>query len=280
MATNITTNFVGEDLKVLLGKAVYGNKTIASDRLTVVNDVRYKLPLKKMSTSGLLAAATCDYTDAGTLSLTEKMLEPFDFQLNKTECKLTFDAYWNPLEGELSDFIANYYVKATAAELETLMWASTTAATINGLVYKATQDSDVIDVTGTTLSVSNIQAELTKVYAAIPDALKNDPDMTIFLSPSALGYWRIAQGYAAVTNNGGTMDNFNGIRLQECGISTNRMFAVHKSNFVAASKMLSGANEINIIDTAATLGDKNIRFVMNFSFGIDYIDGTEVVLYQ
>ena len=39
-------------------------------------------------------------------------------------------------------------------------------------------------------------------------------------------------------------------------------------------------NEIRVIDTSETLGDRNARFVARFAYGIQYGIATEIVLYQ
>jgi hypothetical protein len=49
-----------------------------------------KRNLQKQALSGVLADATCDFTDAGTLAMTESVLEVKNLQVNLDLCKSTF----------------------------------------------------------------------------------------------------------------------------------------------------------------------------------------------
>ena len=74
-----------------------------------------------------------------------------------------------------------------------------------------TADSDVVDVTGTTVTAANVIAEMGKIVDAIPSALYGKEDMFIYVSQNiARAYVRALGGFgasglgAAGTNNQGT----------------------------------------------------------------------------
>jgi hypothetical protein len=43
--------------------------------------------------------------------------------------------------------------------------------------------------------------------------------------------------------------------------------------------MMSDQNEVQVIDTAATLGDQNVRIVMRMTAGVMYGNVTDIVTY-
>jgi hypothetical protein len=42
----------------------------------MIENIKFKSNIQKQALSGVLADATCDFTDAGTLAMTEAVLEP------------------------------------------------------------------------------------------------------------------------------------------------------------------------------------------------------------
>ena len=46
------------------------------------------------------------------------------------------------------------------------------------------------------------------------------------------------------------------------------------------TNVLSDLNEIRVIDTSDTLGDRNARFIARFAYNVQYGLGNEIVLYQ
>ena len=75
----------------------------------------------------------------------------------------------------------------------------------------STADSDVVDVSGTTFSKSNIIAELDKVVDAIPSAVYGKEDLKIYLPTSAAKFYVQAQaalGYRDLYHVGKT-DEFS-----------------------------------------------------------------------
>ena len=87
---SITTTYAGEFAGKYISAALLSGNTIANGGITVKPNVKYKEVVKKVATSGLIANATCDFTDAGSLTLTERILQPEEFQVNVELCKKPF----------------------------------------------------------------------------------------------------------------------------------------------------------------------------------------------
>ena len=50
--------------------------------------------MKKVATDDIVKNATCDFDDTSTLTLTERILTPEEFQVNLELCKQTFRSDW------------------------------------------------------------------------------------------------------------------------------------------------------------------------------------------
>jgi hypothetical protein len=73
---------------------------------------------------------------------------------------------------------------------------------------------------------------------------------------------------------------FDGIPLVVAeGLTANQMLAAEKSNLFFGTGLLSDQNEIRVIDTSETLGDKNIRIIMRMSAGVQYANVEDIVTY-
>jgi len=73
---------------------------------------------------------------------------------------------------------------------------------------------------------------------------------------------------------------FDGIPLVVAeGLTTNQMLAAEKSNLFFGTGLLSDQNEIRVIDTSETLGDKNVRIIMRMTAGVQYANVEDIVTY-
>ena len=74
MAFTVTSNYAGKVFGQYISAALKEAKSL--EGLTVLENIKYKENIRKMAGSSLVADATCDFTDAGTLALTEVVLTP------------------------------------------------------------------------------------------------------------------------------------------------------------------------------------------------------------
>ena len=95
MAFTTTSNFAGKAAGFYISAALKQANSL--DYLTMIENIKYKSNIQRMAGSGLVADATCDFTDAGTLALTEKVLEPKNLQINLDLCKTTLLDSWEAL---------------------------------------------------------------------------------------------------------------------------------------------------------------------------------------
>ena len=85
--TSITTTYAGEGGKEYIAAALLSGSTIENGLITVKPNVKHKEVLKKVSTDAILKDASCDFTATSTLTLTERIIEPKELQVNLQLCK-------------------------------------------------------------------------------------------------------------------------------------------------------------------------------------------------
>lgn len=304
--TSITTTYAGEFAGKYISAALLSGKTLAEGNITVVPNVKFKQVMKKAATNDIVKNATCDFTDTSTLTLTERILQPEEFQVNLELCKKDFRSDWEAaqmgfsafdnLPPSFSDFLIAHVADKVAQRMETNIWqgANGTEGQFDGFITTLGADSDVVDVTGTASTSSNIIAELGKIADAIPSTVYGAEDMAIYLPGNMYrNYIRALGGFgasglgAAGTGDRGTQWynmgaglSFDGIQvLHSPGLSDNDAVAAQKSNLFFGTGLLSDQNQVKVIDMADLDGSQNVRVVMRFTAGIQHGIGTEVVLY-
>lgn len=304
--TSITTTYAGEFAGKYISAALLSGKTLAEGNITTVPNVKFKQVMKKVATDAIVKDATCDFTDTSTLTLTERILQPEEFQVNLELCKKDFRSDWEAismgysafdnLPPKFSDFLIAHVADKVAQKMEQNIWTGTnaTAGEFDGFITTLGADGDVNDVTGTASTSANVIEELGKIADAIPTAVYGAEDLTIYL-PSNMyrNYIRALGGFgasglgAAGTNAQGTqwynMGNalsFDGIKVVNApGLSDNDAVAAQASNLFFGTGLMSDQNEVKVIDMADLDGSQNVRVVMRFTAGIQHAIGGDIVLY-
>lgn len=292
---SITTTYAGEFAGKYISAALLSGNTIANGGITVKPNVKYKEVVKKVATSGIIANASCDFTDAGSLTLTERILQPEEFQVNLELCKKDFRSDWEAVQmgysaydnlpPKFADFLIGHVAAKVAEKTEQNIWQGTdaTAGEFDGLATLLAADADVVDVTGTTVTSSNVIAELGKIVDAIPSAVYGKEDLKIYISQNIAKAYVSAQaalGYRDLYHVGKTDMNFQGIPLFVAnGLADNDAVAAETSNLYFGTGLLSDHNEVKVIDMADLDGSQNVRVVMRFTAGVQYGIGSDIVLY-
>jgi hypothetical protein len=80
--TSITTTFAGQFLQDYIAAALLSGKTLNDGAITLKPNVKYKEVIKKVSTTDLIKNASCDFDASSSVTLTERILEPEEFQVN------------------------------------------------------------------------------------------------------------------------------------------------------------------------------------------------------
>lgn len=303
--TTITTTYAGEKLQGFISAALLSANTIENGGVSVKPNVKFKAVIKSLATGTLIADDTCDFTDSSSVTLDERILEPETFQVNLQLCKDDFRSDWDAISMGYSAFdslppsFADYLVAHVAAkvaeEMESTIWGGTnaTAGQFDGFTTLFAADNDVIDVTGTAITASNVIEEMGEVVDAIPSAIYGKEDLKLYVSKNvmkayvrALGGFSVAATSNAGTDNKGTQwyDNgalsFDGISIfMANGLADNKMVAAQTSNLYFGTGVLSDLNQVKVLDMADLDGSQNVRVIARFTAGIQYGFGGEIVYY-
>lgn len=301
MALSITSNYAGQWAGKYIAAALLSGDTIAKGGIEVLPNIKYKENISKMAVSGIIANGSCDFTSAGNIALTERVLQPEEFQVNNEFCLTPFVSSWEAAElgfsayekmpKKFSDFLIGEVAAQVAQKTEQSIWngANATAGEFDGFVTLFKADSDVSDISGTTVTSANVIAEMGKVIDACPSALYGKEDLYLYVSKNvAKAYVRAlaAQGggYENRVNMWYTMDQpltFDGVNIFLAqGLNDNQMVLAQKSNLYFGTGLLSDHNLVKTLDMADLDGSQNVRVIMRFTSGIQYGYGTEVVLYD
>ena len=302
--TNVTTTYAGEFALPYLQAALLNPSTIRNGGVTVKPNVKFKQVLKKVAMSDLIKDGSCDFTPTGTVTLTENILQPEEFQVNFTLCKTDFRDDWEALAMGLSAHdhlppnLADFIIAKTAAEVatanETIIWqgATGTAGQYDGFLARFAADATVVDVVGTTVTAANVIEEMGKVIDAIPASIYGKEDLFIYVPQNVYrAYVRALGGFGAsgLGANGfeGRGNNqvlgdlaFDGVKIFLAeGLPSNKMVAAQASNLFFGTSLMSDWNEVKVLDMADLDGSQNVRFVMRYTANVNYAYGSEVVYY-
>ena len=303
--TNITTTYAAEFAGTSVSAALLSGKTLAENLITIKPNIKFKEVMKKVATTDLVKDATCDFDPTSTLTLTERILQPEEFQVNLQLCKkdfrndweavsMGFSAYDN-LPPSFADFLIAHAADKVAQKMEQNIWNGTNAnaGEFDGFKTTLLADADVIDVGAGAVTSTNVVAELGKIVDVIPSAIYGSEDLFIYVSSNIYrGYVRALGGFASNVGAAGT-DNkgtqwFNGGALTydginvvlASGLASNTAVAAQKSNLFFGTGLLNDQNEVKVIDMADIDGSQNVRVVMRFTAGIQHAIGSDIVLYS
>jgi len=305
--TSITTTYAGEFAGKYISAALLSGSTIANGGIEVKPNIKYKEVIKRIATDAIVKNATCDFDATSTVTLTERIITPEEFQVNLQLCKKDFRSDWeavqmgystfDSLPPSFADFLLAHVVAKVAEKTEQNIWKGVTAnaGEFDGFVTLATADATVIDVAGVAggVTAANVVAELGKLVDAIPAALYGKEDLYLYVSQSiARDYVRALGGFGASglgangTNTMGTQWfnngslSFDGIKIfVATGMTNDFAIAAQKSNLYFGTGLLADQNEVQVIDMADIDGSQNVRVVMRFTAAVQYGVGAEIVLY-
>jgi len=306
MALSITSTYAGEFAGKYISASLLSGNTIANGLIEVKPNVKFKEVLKRVDLSGMIANASCDFTDAGTVALTERILEPKELQVNLELCKTPFQSDWEAISmgysahDDLPKTFSDYFIGLMAGKIaeatENSIWSGTAGAgSFDGfatLLTAATLPAGQ-DIVGTTVDASNVIAELGKVVDAIPSSIVNNEDLFIYASNNVFraykralgGFQANGQGANGVNGLGNNQDvdvqYFDGIKIVVAnGLADDKMVATLKSNLYFGTGLLADHNEIKVLDMADLDGSKNVRFIARYTAGVQIGVLEDVVFYS
>lgn len=305
--TSITTTYAGEFAGKYIAAALLSAPTLDKGGITIMPNVKYKQVIKRVATDNIIANSTCDFDPTSTITLTERVLQPEEFQVNLQLCKKDFRSDWDAIQmgysafdvlpKSFADFLIAHAAEKVAAGMETAIWSgvNATAGQFAGIMTQLTTDANLPsanEVAGTTVTAANVITELGKIVDACPAALYGKEDLTLYVSSNIYrAYVRALGGFAASGVGANGYDNkgtnqqlgdlfFDGVRIfQANGLAANVALLSQKSNLYFATGLLSDLNEVSVLDMAQLDGSQNCRVIMRFTADAKYGFASDVVTY-
>tara|TARA_R100000700_G_scaffold41160_1_gene60164 strand:+ start:2527 stop:3441 length:915 start_codon:yes stop_codon:yes gene_type:complete len=292
MALTTTSNFSGKAAGFYISAALKEAKSL--DFLTTIENIKFKSNIQKMNATGMVKNAACDFSEAGTLALTENVLEPKLLMINTDLCKKDLLDSWEALQmragagapppASFEDYVISYLSGIIADGVEGDIWAGDngagrflgfldaaagTIATGAGIVASsasaayttgniiANLQTLVTDWSAASSAVNTMYKEDTYIYM-------NKKTYSMYISAvSTLGYVN------AYNMNGDYEPVFEGHKIAVCpGMLDNKVVCAEKSNLFFGTDLLSDHTRIQLLDMGNLDGSDNLRVVARYSAGV------------
>jgi len=311
--TDTGVTYAGEFAGKYISAALLSGTTLANNEITILPNVKFKQVVQNVATGNLISTASCDFTDSSSITLTERVIEPQELQVNLEVCKSDFLNNWQALEMGFSayhelpqsfeDFMLAHVAEKVAEEIEKNIWQGDTggSAPVNHfdgfekLIDAVTPGGEI---TAASVTASNVVDELGKIVDAIPSAVYSKTDLKVYVSSNiARAYQRALGGFAAVGTATDALTpgagfegqmyvgrkpmNFDGVNLVMCpGLADNTAVATPSSNLFFGTGLLNDHNEVRVIDMAQYDGSQNVRIIMRMTAGVQFGNASDIVLYN
>ena len=311
--TNITTTYAGEFAGEYIAASLLSASTIDDGGLTVKANISFKEVIKKLATGSLVSAAGCDFSPNSSVTLTERIIEPKELQVNLQLCKYDFVNDWESqsmgyglgqsLPPKFADFMIAHVAAEVAQNTEFNIWQGDTAGATHTsfdgfekLIAAAVVAGDIPAgqaLTSVALTSANIIEKLSDVVAAIPNSLYGKEDFYVYVSTKAAKlYVQALGGFAANglgangTNAQGTQWwnngslSINGVKIFVAqGLSDDKIYGAQRSNLYFGTGLLNSSNTVKILDMADLDASNNVRMVMRFTSAVQFGIAEDIVSY-
>ena len=304
--TNITSTYAGEFAGKYVSAMLLSGNTISNGLIEVKPNIKFKEVLKRLEIDGIVADASCDFADTSTLTLTERIIQPKELQVNLELCKTPFSQDWQALEMGFSAFdnlpktFSDYFIgqlsAKIAAKTELDIWSGAAGAgAFDGFTTLLAADAAHTGgkkITGEAVNAANVVTELGLVIDAIPEQLLQNEGLYVYVANNVYrAYKRALGGFQAnglgangVNGQGNNQDinvqMFDGIKVVPVnGLPINNMIASVKDNLYFGTGLLSDFNEIKVIDMADIDGSQNVRFISRYTAAVQYAVVEDIVSY-
>ena len=293
----VTENFCGTDAGFYISKALMQVSSL--DCLTTIENVKYKTHVQAMNTADVVQDATCDFTPGGSLTLTDKVLEPKNLMINLSLCKLNLLTSWEALQMKagawnnevpsFNDYAISLMAKTISQGIEKSIWggADTTAGEFEGFTTATTgtfaTDGTVVTAgTGATFDASNIIANIELAIAAIPTAVLGSEDLRIYMNQTSYMFYVAAiskLGYLNAYNmQGDYVPVVNGIKVCVAnGLLDDQIVIAEMSNLFFGTDLISDSTEVRLLDMQDLDGSNNVRMVAKYTGGVQHGTGADIV---
>ena len=297
MGFDITSNYSGEHAGQYIAAALKSATSL--EYLNVLENVKFKRNITKVAGASLVADATCDFNDSGTLTLTERVLNPKELQINVDLCKKDLLADWQAaqmragahnrdMSNDFTAFVMSYLSGTIADAVESSIWSGDedAAGQFEGFLtatsgYFATDGTVGTDSATAAYDADNVITNLQSLVAAVPAQVYTKEDLYIYMNAKTYRFYISAiSALSAFPFNhmGQYSPEFEGVKIAVCqGLPDNKMVAAQKSNLFFGTDLISDHSEIKMLDLSDITGSDVVRVVAKFTGGVQHGIGADIV---
>ena len=289
--------YAGELALPFVSAALKSGATLANGWIRTIDNVYYKAVINSIEGASLIADATCDFTDAGSVTIAENVLTTKELAVNIDLCKKTMRQSWlaaetgNSLNSDMptafTDYVIGHIAGLVAQATENSIWTGTgaTPGQFEGFTTATTGIFDVAgDVNGVTTTATYtkgiIVAEMEKVLDACSSQVLAKPDFALYVSPKTAFLYQQHLGSEGFSNDYQANEkpsNIYGYPIYACpGMPDNQIVATYESNLVFGSNIQTNLTEVRTIDMSPIDGSDNVRFIMRYAAGVQVGVGADV----
>tara|TARA_R110001599_G_scaffold302317_1_gene507990 strand:+ start:608 stop:1618 length:1011 start_codon:yes stop_codon:yes gene_type:complete len=295
--TLTTPTYAGELALPFVSAALKSGATLANGWIRTIDDVYYKAVINQIEGASLIADASCDFADAGSVTITENVLTTKELAVNIDLCKKTMRQSWlaadtgNSLNSNMpsafSDYVIGHIAGLVAQQVENDIWtgADATGGEFEGFL---TATTGIFVVDGTVNAVTTVSpftkaivvVEIEKVLDACSSEVLAKPDFALYVSPKTAFLYQQHLGSEGFSNDyqaNAKPSNIYGYPIYACpGMPDNQIVATYESNLVFGSNILTNMTEVRTIDMSPIDGSDNVRFIMRYAAGVQVGVGADI----
>jgi len=281
----------------------YGRSYISEDivdNYRTLPGIKSATKLASVTFGNILQPSTCNFT-APTDSLDAVDVDVCALSAMAQLCQFDLEQSFLALQmaqGSNGDFTVasfmNFYwaemAKQIQESIEYIRWQGDTAsenetlALCDGYIKKMLADGSIIDVANTTITSTNVIAEIVKVINALPATVsRKKADLRLYVASN------VANALELATASGNTQTyittplalTFLGIKVVVAeGMPNDHMVATLKSNLIYAFDGEGDGKALKAVNLNDTVAEPYLRTRANLKVGFTYVNPTEIVLYS
>ena len=293
------STYAGTAAVPFVAPAILSADTIANGYCTVLDNVRYKTNLRKVS-GGTVKGRSCDFDAAshGSLDISDVQLTLTELQVNEEICNHELARTWAAeqmrgnyagVPGDYEQYLAQYVASRVAEDVENNIWrgnynhtdGSTSgggAGTLFGSImsaYVAGAGTNEDATSTAAFTATDIDDKLAALVALLPDALVGDPNTKIYMSRKSFQLY--FQFLASGDNNPVLATQMAKFYLgyeiiTPAGFPDDTLLASRVDNLYFGTNVLTDHVEARFIDLRNTTGADLTRILMMFDGGTQIVD--------
>ena len=299
--TNVSSNYSGKVAGGIIGAAFKEGSTLSLGVLTVAENVNYKMNLRKIAYADGTVNYSCGHAPAGTITLSEKIIEPKKVKNDFTVCKEDFRQTWSEdsmgasasnvnAPADIMEAIQLEMLSSQAAKVDEDIWTglnATAGETGDGFTVQFAADGAVIKANngitalGAATTEANVEAHLKAALNAIPVALRKK-EVQVLVSSNvfqAYTFYLISKGIAwngTADDKTAKFGRYNLVEIQ--GLPDDTIICAEKKNLVFATGLNADFNTVAIEDEDEIgLLTGNVRGKIVYNAGVGYYNSNEIV---